>query len=417
MKPLRDLPVSLEPGEAVLGVVRTECFARDETGQPVNPGAFTRWVDSLAPWFRRIEVSAPVVPASSLPGGAPFTEANVFFRPLPNLRGIRRCYLGAARAFSRLQAWARDWDLANLRMPDNFLPFAAALARRRRLPHYLSLVGHPWQGNAIRASTLRPPARAAAEMHGRLQRGFYRRTLRGSLCIAHGGGLRELAIDAGARAHSLPSASLWEREVPEAPAPPGPGNRLLYVGRISPEKGLRFLLEALARTGRGDLRLDLVGWPSGGEDRAIAEAAYRLGLGSQVRSLGFLPLGPSLLEAYRTHDLLVLPSLSEGTPRVVGEAMAHGLAVVASDCGGVSDLVEDGRTGLLVPPGDAEALANAIVTLAGDAERRGALAAAGFEIARGRTLESQAREHFSILQGEWEAMAQDAGRPLEAAPA
>ncbi|HET6202142.1 MAG TPA: glycosyltransferase [Planctomycetota bacterium] len=410
MRPARVLPRWLEPGEAVLGVLRMECFAPDEAGRPLNPGAFTRWVDSLAPHFRRIEVAAPLLPAGAVPGGAPLTAENVRFLPLPNLRGLRRCYLGAPRALSLLNRWVGGWDLANLRIPDNFLPFAGALVRRRGLPRYVSLVGHPWNGSAIRARTLRAPARAVAGMHGRLQRGLYRRALRGALCIAHGEGLLDLARSAGARAHSLPSASLWEREIPSAPPPPGPGNRLLYVGRISPEKGLRVLLEALARAGVADLRLDLVGWPSAGEERAIAEVAGRLGLDGRVRLLGFLPLGPRLFEAYREHDLLVLPSLSEGTPRVLGEGMAHGLAVVATDCGGVSDLVEHARTGLLVPPGDSGALAAALAALAGDARLRRALACRGFEAARGRTLEGQARAHFAILREEWEAMAEGAGR-------
>src|SRR5262249_20388879 len=95
-----------------------------------------------------------------------------------------------------------------------------------------------------------------------------------------------------------------------------------------------------------------------------------------VRYVPFLPK-EQLLRYYREAALCVVPSLWDNSPNTVYEAMAAGRAVVASRVGGIPELVADGETGLLVPPGDAEQLAAAIVRLLADAGLRQAMGRAG----------------------------------------
>lgn len=136
---------------------------------------------------------------------------------------------------------------------------------------------------------------------------------------------------------------------------------LLFVGRLAAAKGLPILLDALviARARRPDLSLTLVGdGPLRADiERRVAEAgATLLGYRSQEEVAALLA----------SHAALVLPSFAEGVPVVLMEAMAAGLPVVATRVGGVAELVEDGRSGLLVAPGDAEALADAILAALAD---------------------------------------------------
>jgi len=153
-----------------------------------------------------------------------------------------------------------------------------------------------------------------------------------------------------------------------------PGLRLLFVGRLTEVKGLRVLFGALARLrkdGRDDIFLTLVG---DGNDRAWVEAeAARLG---GVTLLGYRSQ-EEVAEALREVDALILPSFAEGVPVVLMEAMAAGLPVIATQVGGVSELVEQGVSGRLVAPGDAEGLAAAIGDFAEDPESRHAMGAAG----------------------------------------
>ena len=133
-----------------------------------------------------------------------------------------------------------------------------------------------------------------------------------------------------------------------------PGARsLLAIARLERQKGLDVLLEALSAV--DGLDLDILG---DGPDRlALAERAQVRGLAGRLRFRGWVAdVRPYL----RTAVALVLPSRWEGQPNAVLEAMAAGCPVVASAVDGVVDLIEQGETGLLVPPGDAAALAAAL---------------------------------------------------------
>jgi lipopolysaccharide/colanic/teichoic acid biosynthesis glycosyltransferase/glycosyltransferase involved in cell wall biosynthesis len=145
-----------------------------------------------------------------------------------------------------------------------------------------------------------------------------------------------------------------------------PGSPLIgIVGRIVPIKDHRLFLEAaryvaarhpgarFAIVGDGVLR---------GEIKAYARA---LGLDEQATFVGWWRDVP---EVYADLDVLVISSRNEGTPVAAIEAMAAGCPVVATAVGGVPDLVEDGVTGLLVPPGDAAGLGEAVLTMLGDPE-------------------------------------------------
>jgi glycosyltransferase involved in cell wall biosynthesis len=135
------------------------------------------------------------------------------------------------------------------------------------------------------------------------------------------------------------------------------------------------LLDAFdtARQAVPGLRLTLVG---DGTDRPELERMARRH-GDAVRFAGFLDQ-TAVADTLREADALVLPSFAEGVPVVLMEAMASGKPVIATQVGGVSELVEDGVSGHVVPPGDAASLAEAIIALA-DPGRRVRMGAAGRE--------------------------------------
>jgi glycosyltransferase involved in cell wall biosynthesis len=139
--------------------------------------------------------------------------------------------------------------------------------------------------------------------------------------------------------------------------------RVVSVANLRREKGHDVLLRAAADVVRAfpDARFELVG--GGPELSALRTTAHALGLEHTVSFLGHREDVEARLEAA---DIFVLPSRSEAFPNAVLEAMAAGLPVVASGVGGVLEVVRQGETGLIVPPGDPAALASAVCRLMGD---------------------------------------------------
>lgn len=141
-----------------------------------------------------------------------------------------------------------------------------------------------------------------------------------------------------------------------------PENAFIFgsLGRLSPEKGHRFMIAAFhkvsqSQTSGQDLRLVVVG--DGVELKSLRQQAVQLGIRDRIHFAGGQG---NPVEWLRMFDCMVQPSLTEGTPNSVLEAMCLHVPVIASAVGGVPDMIVDGRNGLLVPPADVEQLANAM---------------------------------------------------------
>lgn len=198
----------------------------------------------------------------------------------------------------------------------------------------------------------------------RRMRGLARRVLaRARLTICASNALAEAARELGAReVRVIPSAVELPEQVGEPAEPP----EVLYVGRLSPEKGILELVQAaegmkLTVAGDGPLRAQVPG------------------------ALGFVP-HHELPPLYERAAVVAVPSHREGFGVACAEAMAAGRPVVASAVGGLLDLVVDDETGLLVPPRNVEALRTALERLLGDADLRRRMGEAGRE---------RIREHFT----------------------
>jgi 2-deoxystreptamine N-acetyl-D-glucosaminyltransferase/2-deoxystreptamine glucosyltransferase len=190
---------------------------------------------------------------------------------------------------------------------------------------------------------------------------------RARLVVAPSTSLAEQARALGARdVRVIPSGV----DVPEVVAPPDEPPSVLFAGRLSPEKGVLDLVAAadgipLVVAGDGPLRVRV------------------------PQALGFVP-HERLLELYERAAVVACPSYREGFGVVCAEAMAHGRPVVAGAVGGLLDLVVDGETGVLVPPGDVDALRAALERLIADP---------GLRARMGESARARVRERFS-----WDAV-------------
>jgi glycosyltransferase involved in cell wall biosynthesis len=265
---------------------------------------------------------------------------------------------------------ARKWRV--LLLPLFLLSFARAA---RRAARDADVVHAHWLPSGIAGLATRRPLvvqvwGSDAELAKRL-RWLFRPVLRRARVVVCAS--NALAADArllGARdVRVIPSGV----DVPVSIVAPDTPPHLLYVGRLSEEKGIRDLAEAAE-----GLPLVVVG---DGPLRAVLP-----------QTVGFVPHG-ELGPYYERAAVVVVPSRREGYGVAAREGMAYGRAVVATAVGGLPDAVEDGITGLLVPPGDPAALRTAFERLLGDPELRASL---------GTAARSHAKAAF-----DWEAATRD----------
>ena len=151
---------------------------------------------------------------------------------------------------------------------------------------------------------------------------------------------------------------------------------LVFVGRLAGVKGVPMLFEALTQvlTDVPDLRVTMVG--DGPERKDLEVQAKQRGLDQVVSFAGYQSQA-AVADILRQADMLVLPSFAEGVPVTLMEAMAARLPVLTTVVGGIPELVEDGQSGFLVPPGNVQKLADRLKDLLGDPDMRARMGAHG----------------------------------------
>ncbi|MDP8957763.1 MAG: glycosyltransferase family 4 protein [Actinomycetota bacterium] len=277
------------------------------------------------------------------------------------IQGLRQLYsLPAALHLLRVGGSA---DLVHVHLGEDLavVPLGLMAASIHHLPMVLTIhcsLGHTFRGRGLRAFALRT-------LGARLERLGTRRASAVIVLTKRLERALERLVDP-VRLHVIPSGV--DRELfrgPFAdPLPDLPHPRVLFVGRLAPQKGVLRLLRAMPML-LPDAHLVLVG---DGPQRSKVEAEIdRMGLRERVHLTGFAH--HHHVPAYLAHaDVLALPSVYEELGSVLVEAIQSGIPIVASRTGGISEVVEDGREGLLVDAGDRLALAGAVNRLLHDSE-------------------------------------------------
>ena len=378
----------VRPGN--LGIVSSLRMAQTNDGLHTT-SSFGRVVDELAKHCDRITICGPIFHAS--PGAEEdhkIAASNVSVIPTPmytsTMNSLRHSF-GIANAYRKL---CRQCDFVLVR---GFCPmigalYASAWRRQREVCHWIVgdpialLKSHKRAGSLVNTASL---------LYARLDRSVIRvgRWLTSGAFICNG--------EAAAAAYESPrtittvSSAIRACEVStREDTCLGDTIRFVFVGYARPEKGIEYLLDAVSQIKLPrPWSLEIIG-PTDRFDAYEASLRTRidqLGIADRVQWTGYVPFGAPLFEKLRKADVFVFPSLSEGTPRVLVEARANGVPIVATNVGGIPTSVTDGVDGLLVPPKDAASLASAIVRVVSDGTLRRGLIHNGLEFARRTTVE------------------------------
>ena len=325
-------------------------------GMQNHTAELTRALDRRGVVQTVVTTRPPTAPHFQRLGG----NARVIRLGLP-VRRFRQLYGPQAAIVAPVLASRADLVHVHLGEDLAVLPVGAAAARLHRLP--LVLTVHTSLRHTLAVSDLR--SAVLKTFGGPIER-WGERSAEAVVVITPR--LCRLLLSDGVdedRVHVIPpgvNPSLFDGPFEDPFA--GVGRpRVLFVGRLAPQKGVRNLVAAAGLLEDPSAQVLLVG--DGPERPALEREAERIGLGDRLHFLGFV--AHDRLPAVLAHaDLLVLPSLYEELGTVLLEAMQAGLPIVASKTGGIPDVIEDGVNGLLVPPGNPEALAHAIDRLLAD---------------------------------------------------
>jgi glycosyltransferase involved in cell wall biosynthesis len=175
--------------------------------------------------------------------------------------------------------------------------------------------------------------------------------------------------------------------------------QILYVGRLSKPKNVDVLLRAVARATSGGARLVCTVIGGGPELEHLRQLARELGIQERVEFTGAVDYELVLEKLERAHSL-VLVSESEGWPKALMEGMAYGLVCIGSSRGLIPQLLGDGR-GLVVPPGDVEAVAGHLAAIAADPDTYTSMSRAAAGWAQGFSLERLRDELRALLERAW----------------
>jgi glycosyltransferase involved in cell wall biosynthesis len=337
--------------------------------------------DSVSPLCRVRPVGE--VPEGWLPAGG----ENVEFIALPDYRGPWGCLRARREIDAAVRAGIEACDAFLLRAPGTVSTLLWRRLRRLALPFGVEVVGDPWE--VFAPGVVRSPLRALFRRgYTRAMRAQCREAVAAAYVTAEtlqrryppGGWTTHYSSvhldeeDFATEEQVAARAEGWLARPADRPW------RCAHVGSMAQHyKGHDTLLRAFAACVRRGVsaELDLIGdGPLRGQ---FAERARSLGLEGRVRFRGWLPAGGPLRAALDQADLLLLPSLTEGLPRVLLEAMARGLPCIASDVGGVAELLGPGE---MFPPGDADVLAERIREVLSQPSRLARMAGKNLEAAR-----------------------------------
>lgn len=364
----------------------------DHDGDLYVQGGFGRHLDAFAQAFDSVSLMTCVERVHAPPDDYRVSSQNLRLIRLPPIRWNSR----ASRLMTQIRAAVVAWwylpvaisqcDYLHPRLP-GLGALAAALANTTDRSTFLYMAGD-WEAALGNRKGLFWTW--AASLVGV----FHKAVVRETLCFTAGEAVARTLGGPSDTIIPLMTTAIGEEHVLDPDSARVRASKqpreLLFVGTVWWGKGVHLLIEALSLLTAWDVDavLRIVGVTD--ETRAWLEATIDdWGVGDRVIIESHMDWN-RLIQRYEFSDVFVLPSVGgrgEGVPKVVLEALARGVPVVAADVGGVSQLIEDGRTGLLVEPGSAHSLAVAVKRLWLDRDLRQRLAASGPAIARKYALD------------------------------
>jgi glycosyltransferase involved in cell wall biosynthesis len=365
--------------------------------------AFVKFVTSFKTHFEKIHFVDAIRPEN---GRKPYvldpSFADVVGLPDVELCAFRRNVVTALpQIYGIIMKHLHQWDVVWLHNPHPIGLLFANICRKVRKPHFQFIRQDlPAYVSYRNRGLRRVPAVAVAWLLECWCQQLSKRTLTFAVGEAmygkykrRGGPVHPTSVSLVSDIHIIDERQVLSSDGKEKKV------KLLSVGRLAPEKGLEYLVEAVGEmTGKKkqQIVLNIVG--EGPEEEKLRMLVHEKGLQHDIRFLGHIPHGPRLFDLYRRSDIYIHSSLTEGWPQTLLEAMASGTPIVATAVGGIPHAVAHGQNGLLIRPKSSRAICQAIERLMNDETLKKQLICSGLVTAKSHTTEIERERIFRTLQ-------------------
>jgi len=368
---------------------------------------FVNYIEKLIPIFSEIRICTPIlrkgeegydsVSGFEVPGDIKFIE-------LPSKVGKDRGFIQKIiRQFKITQVICkrlREWDLIYIFIPSSAGAITFYINKFFRKPFFVYLASdwqdilpYTFEWVGIRKYILYPIYKV---LYGIWEAHIVRNS---PLTLVVGSALydkyngNEHPIYQTVPLIDLPSTYLFNREDTCISEP----IKCLFVGSLTSRKGVKYLIEGVHQLIRESYRIKLNIVGSGGLENKLKVLTKELGIEDHVKYYGYVKHGSDLFQIYRDSDIFILPTFSEGFPRVLYEAMSQSLPIVTTAVSGIPGLVKNEENALLLPPGDSYKVAESIKRIIEDKELRKRLIRNGRKTVEPILLQDAAEQISTLL--------------------
>lgn len=362
-------------------------------------GAFGRFLDKMSKKYDRIYLCVPVkeLDYNGTVNDYNVTSDNLVIQSLPPYNGFIGGLKNSKLIKKAIREHSKHWTTAiYIRWPVPFSKYVYDIAKEKKMMVCFHIVGDTKTivTNGDKYNGLK---KKLAILYATLNELQMKKMLKNSVALVNGSGLRRL-YSSNNNIKEIRTSTFQKSEIFYRANKIESRVNILYVGYMRHEKGVPFLLEAINDLNEKgfDAHITLVG--DGDRVTEYKNLASDLNIISKTNFKGHIPLGEALLSEYRSCNIFVLPSISEGTPRVLIEAMASGAAVIATNTGGIPFTVKNGENGLLVPVENYKEISSSIKYLLENQDSMTKLINNGYKFAEKNTLENHVDEVYAFIK-------------------
>lgn len=387
-----------------LAIISLKKFYRSSDGGYWSYGGFGEYVRSLLPYFDEITLCVPVG-GERQPGAYQLDPGRVKIVELPFYLNELELMLRLPIILWRMRSHIKSCDVANPRIPDMTGVCGWIWAKIYRKPMFISITSDITE-------LLEQPN--FTKQKGIIKTGLYlwlklyllleRVIVSSELSFAQGDKLYRRYSEYGLVKPWLSSAisrnDIINEKVAKTRIDIGTHVNLLHVGRVTLQKGhyrLIKVLQELKAISKRKYKLYCVGKQDKKLLNELIARAKEAGVAGQIEWVEHVSRGQALFDYFDNSHVFIFTSLWEGTPKVLLESLARGLPIVTVNVGGVSSIVKNGETGLLLPKFDAKLMAEKIEQLLNDRDLRLRLIMNGLRVASSKTTEVQASKLITGL--------------------